>query len=73
MQRRRRWNRHLRRLLGVRLEELEVLDHGVRGVTAELADDAEQNRPRLRALKFDLALAHIGFDAREPLQKVVIP
>src|ERR1700678_28854 len=73
MQRRRRRNRQLRRLFGVRLEESEVLDHGMRGIAAELADDAEQNRPRLRALKFDFAFAHVGLDAREPFQKIVVP
>ena len=52
-----------------------MLDHRVRRVAAELADDAQQDRPRLRAGggEFDLALAHIGFDVVEIFQKVVVP
>ena len=56
MQRRRRRNRQLRRLLGVRFEELEMLDHRMRLVAAELADDAQQDRPRLRAAAANLIL-----------------
>src|SRR4051812_41770959 len=73
MQRRRRRDRHLRRLLGVRLHELEMLDHRMRHVAAELLVDAQQDWPRLRALELELALADIGFDAIEPDQEVGLP
>ena len=57
------------------LQKLEMLDHRMRLVAAEFADDAQQNRPRLRAGrgKLDLALAHIGFDVVELFQKIVVP
>ena len=75
MQRRWRRNGQLRRLAGVRFEKFEMLDHRMRLVAAELADDAQQDRPRLRAacVKLDLALADIGLDVVEPLEKIVVP
>ena len=75
MQRRRRGDRQLRRLFGVRLQKLEMLDHRMRLVAAELADDAQQDRPRLRPGrgKLDLALADIGLDVVEPFEKVIVP
>ena len=52
-----------------------MLDHRMRRVAAELADDAQQDRPRLRAAtgKLDLALAGVGFDAVEPFEEVIVP
>ncbi len=52
-----------------------MLDHRMRAVIAELADDAQQDRPRLRpgAVELDLALADIGFDVVEPLEEIEIP
>ena len=73
MQRRRRRDRHLRRLFGVRLHELEMLDHRMRDVAAELLVDAQQDRPRLRALELELALADIGLDPVERDQEVGLP
>jgi hypothetical protein len=59
MQRRRRRNGHLRRLPGVIHQELKIVDHRMRLVAAELADDAQKDRAGLRALRaeFDFALA----------------
>ena len=73
MQRRRRRDGHLRRLLGVRLHELEMLDHRMRLVAAELADHAQHHRLRLPALELDLALAQIGLDAVELAEEIVVP
>src|SRR5579863_7838943 len=52
-----------------------MLDHRMRRVAAKLADDAQQDRPRLRAAagKLDFALAGIGFDAVEPFEEVIVP
>src|ERR1700686_3162114 len=52
-----------------------MLDHRMRLVTAQLADDAQQDRPRLRGPggAFDLALARIGLDVVEPLEKIIVP
>jgi hypothetical protein len=52
-----------------------MLDHRMRRVATELADDAQQDRPRLRAAtgKLDLALAGVGFDAVEPFEEVIVP
>ena len=57
------------------LQKLEVLDHRVRFVAAEFADDAQQNGARLRTRgrKLDLAFAHIRFDVVKLLQKIVVP
>src|SRR5262249_58021977 len=71
--RRRRGYRHFRHRLGMRGDEFEMLDHGMRAVGAELADDAQHHRLGLRALELDLALAEIGFDAVEPAEEVVVP
>ena len=74
MQRRRRRNGHLRRLSGVRLQELEMLDHRMRLVAAELADDAQQHLLRLQAaLERDLALADIGLDVVSSRDEVDLP
>src|SRR5579871_272960 len=73
MQRRRRRNRPLGRRLGVPREETKMLDHRVIGTPAELAVDTQQDRPRLRALKLELALTMIGFDAAEPEQEIGLP
>ncbi len=75
MQRRRRRDRHFRRLFGMRLQEFEMLDHRMRLVAAELAGDAQQQRPRLRSarLKSDFAFADIGFDVIEPFEEIGIP
>ena len=50
-----------------------MLDHRMRAVAAELADDAQHHRLGLRALELDLALAEIGLDAVEPPEEVVVP
>src|SRR6202035_1309225 len=62
MQRRRRRNRQLRGLFGMRLEKLEMLDHRMRLVAAELADDAPPDKSGLAAWrgKIYLALADMG-------------
>jgi hypothetical protein len=57
----------------MRGDEFEMFDHGMRAVGAELANDAQHHRLGLRALKLDLALAEIGFDARKLAEKVVVP
>jgi predicted phage tail protein len=75
MQRRRRRNGHFRRARRVRSQELEMLDHRMRLKAAELADHAQQDRPRLRParLKLYFALAGIGFDIVEPFEEIDIP
>jgi hypothetical protein len=40
---------------------------------AELADDPEQDRPRLRALELDLALAFVRLDTLQFLEEVDVP
>jgi hypothetical protein len=73
MQRRRRRNRHLRRLAGVRRHEAEVVEHRMARKGAELADHAQHHRLGLRALERDLALPEIGLDAVELAEEVVVP
>ncbi len=53
--------------------ELKVLDHRMRLVVAELADDAEHHGPGLPALECDLAFAEIRLDAIELAEEVVVP
>src|SRR5262249_52845304 len=72
-QRRWRGDRHFRRRLGVRSDEFEMLDHGMRALGAELADHAQHHRLGLRALELDLALAEIGLDAGKLAEEVVVP
>ena len=52
-----------------------MLDHRMRLVAAELADDTQQDRPWLRSGRgeLDLALADIGFDVVQIFQEIVIP
>ena len=52
-----------------------MVDHRMRLVAAELADDAQQNGARLRAagLKFYFAFAGIGLDIVEPFKKIDVP
>src|SRR5579885_3546251 len=59
----------------MRGEKLEMLDHRMRLVAAELASNAQQDRPRLRAARreFNLALADVGLHVVEPLEKIVVP
>src|SRR5882724_905593 len=57
----------------MRGDELEMLDHGMRAIGAELADHAQHHRLGLRALELDLALAEIGLDAVELAEEVVVP
>ena len=47
----------------------------MRLIAAELADHAQQDRPRLRAggLKFYFAFAGIGLDVVEPFEEIGIP
>jgi hypothetical protein len=73
VQRGRRRNSHLRRRLGMRGDELEMIDHRVRAVAAERAYDAQHHGLGLRTLKLDLALAQIGLDAVELAEKIVVP
>src|SRR5262249_44795340 len=73
MERRGRRDRHLRRRLGARPHETEMLDHRMAVDAAELALEAQQDRPRLRALELELALARVAFDPVERQQEVVLP
>src|SRR5262245_50837056 len=78
MQRGGRRNGHLRRRLvrcrvGVGGDELEMIDHRMDAIAAELADDAQHHGLGLRALELDLALAEIGLDAVDPAEEVVVP
>src|SRR5262249_10951684 len=73
MQRRGRRDGHLRRRLGVLGDEAEVLDHRVAVDAAEPALEAQQDRPRLRALELELALAPIGLDAGERGEEIGLP
>src|SRR5690349_16915055 len=50
-----------------------MLDHRMRAVGAELADDAQHHRLGLRSLELDLALAEISLDAVELAEEVVVP
>src|SRR5262249_59512238 len=60
MQRRRRGDRHFRRRLGMRGDEFEMLDHGMRALGAELAHDAQHHRLWLCAPPTSLSLAPPG-------------
>ena len=74
MHRRRRRDRHLRRLPGVRLQELEMLDHRMAVEVAELPRHADEDLLRLHAaLERDLALALIGLDARQRRDEIGLP
>jgi hypothetical protein len=50
-----------------------MLDHRMRRVAAELLVDAQLDRPRRRTVELERALALIGLDAVERLQKVGLP
>ena len=73
MQRRGRRDGHLRNRPGMRGDELEMLDHGMGTVGAELAHHAQHHRLGLRPLELDLALAEIGLDAIELTEEIVVP
>src|SRR5215831_17202933 len=59
----------------MRAQELEVLDHRMRPITAELAEDVQQSRLRLRParLKSYFPFADIGLDIVEAFEEVDIP
>src|SRR5262249_56191209 len=65
-------NGHLRRGLGVRLYELEMLDHRV-AVEIELADDAHAFRPRLHAVERNALSAEERFGPAESFEKIEVP
>ena len=74
MQRRRRRDRHLRRLPRMRGDELEMLDHRVAGEVAELARHPGHHLRRLHAaLEVDLALVRHHLDPRQGREKVGLP
>ena len=73
MQRRGRGNGHLGHRLGMGGDELEVIDHRMRAVAAELADHTQHHGLGLRTLELDLALAEIGFDAVDLAEEIVVP
>src|SRR5262245_18049739 len=50
-----------------------MLDHGMRALGAELANDAQHHRLGLRAPELELPLAEIGFAAGKLAQEVVVP
>ncbi len=54
-------------------DETEMIDHGMAVDVAELALEAEQDRPRLRPLELELALALIGLDAVERGEEIGLP
>ena len=74
MHRGRRRIRHLRVLPGVRLAELEMLDHLLAVEVAELPRHANENLLRLHtALERNLALALICLDARQRRDEIGLP
>jgi hypothetical protein len=73
MQRRWRRDRHLRRRLCVGRDEAPMRDHRVAGKGAEPDLEPQQDRPRLRSLELELALAAIGFHPFERHQEVGLP
>ena len=54
-------------------DETEMIDHRVAVDAAELALEAQQDRPRLRPLELELALALIGLDAVERGEEIGLP
>src|SRR5262249_30055719 len=72
VERRRRRNGDLRRARGMRLHELEMLDHRMVG-EADLVDDAGALRPRLHALERDALLHDVTFGAVESPEKIEVP
>src|SRR5205085_9937108 len=72
MQHRRRRNGHLRRDLGVLLQEPEVIDEGV-AVEMQLAGDAHAARLRLDPGELDAVFGLVAFDAAKALQEVEMP
>ena len=68
----RRRDRHLRRDLGMRLQELEVLHHGVIGKT-DLAGDADALRLGLDALKLDAVVELVELDTVEHAEEIEVP
>src|SRR5450631_3816138 len=57
----------------MRLYEFHVLDHRMAIERAKLADNAQQQRLRLRPLELDLAFADISFDAGQQFEEVILP
>jgi hypothetical protein len=53
--------------------EPEVVEHRMTGECAELAGYAQHHRPRVDALKPDLAFAEISLDTVKLAEKIVIP
>src|SRR5260370_12309714 len=50
-----------------------MVDHRMAGKSAEFAFQAQQNRPRLRPLEFEVALAGVGFDDLKVERKISLP
>ena len=54
-------------------DKSEVVEHRMSGESAELSRDAQHHGLRIDAFEFDLALAEIGFYARQRAEKIIIP
>ena len=54
-------------------DKFEMIEHRMAGERAELSCNAQHHRFRVDALKLDLALAEIGFHARQCSEKIVVP
>jgi hypothetical protein len=65
--------RHFWHRARVLLHEPEMVEHGMAGERAELADNAQHHRLRIDPLEPDLALAEIGLDTVKSAKEVVIP
>jgi hypothetical protein len=50
-----------------------MVEHWMASEGSELSGNAQHHGFRVDALKLDLAFAEIGFDAREPSEKIVVP
>ena len=72
MQHRRRRDGHLRHDLGMGLEKLEVLEHGVVG-ESDLAHDAQALRLGLHAAELDALVALVQLDAVQHPEEVEVP
>src|SRR3984893_1905448 len=70
--RRGRGNRDLRRAIGVRLHEFEMLDHRMAG-KSELAGDAHPLVAGRNARKCDAGIHDVAFDAVEAPEKIEMP
>src|SRR6476646_2611836 len=53
--------------------KFEVVEHGMAGERSELPCNAQHHGFGIDALKLDLALTEIGFNARQCSEKIVVP